>query len=269
MEANRAHWDELAAVNARSEFYNLQAIRDGLSTLRDWEIDEVGDVAGRTLLHLQCHIGTDTVSWARQGAQVTGVDFAESALEVARELASDCGVEARLVHANVYELPEKLDGRFDIVYTSRGVLGWMPDIGGWARVVSRFLRPGGVFYIEEYHPLVWLLDERKQEPAFGYDYFSPEAIMDEEQGSYAEREARLEHPRTFGWNYRMGDIISSLVAEGLRIEFLHERPGCGSQALPYLVQDPGVSHRWFTMPPDQPQIPLSFSLRAGKDGEPS
>ncbi|MEA2682465.1 MAG: hypothetical protein QOK05_793 [Chloroflexota bacterium] len=266
MEANRVHWNELAAVNAASEFYDLEGIREGRSTLYEWELEEVGDVSGRSLLHLQCHIGTDTVSWARRGAIVTGVDFAADALREARALATDCGVEVRFVQSNIYNLATTLEGQFDIVYTSRGVLGWMPDLAGWAKVVGRFVKPGGIFYIEEYHPLCWLLDEKKDAPAFAYDYFAPDPIVDETPGSYADASARVEHPRTYGWNYRMGDLVSFLVAEGFRIEFLHERPGCGSQVTPYLVQDPSSERRRFIMPPDQPQVPLSFSLRAVREG---
>lgn len=266
METNRVRWNEVAEVNAASEFYDLQGIRDGRNTLRDWEVAEVGDVAARTMLHLQCHLGTETVSWARLGARVTGVDFSTAALEGARALARDCGVEARFIESNVYDLSHRLHQRFDIVYTSRGVLGWLPDIAAWARVVHGFLKPGGIFYIDEYHPLCWLLDEKRPVPAFAYDYFSPEPIVDEEDGTYAQRDATLKNRRSYGWNYRMSDIISSLVAVGLRIEWLHERPGCTSQTLPYLVQDPTQSRRWFTMPPDQPQVPLSFSLRAVREG---
>jgi 2-polyprenyl-3-methyl-5-hydroxy-6-metoxy-1,4-benzoquinol methylase len=146
--ANQRLWDAWTAVHAQGEFYDLAGFRKGGVRLRDEEVEAIGDVHGRTLLHLQCHFGIDTLSWARLGALVTGVDFSPAAIRLAREIAADIGIEdARFIESNVYELPDRLEGEFDVVYTSRGVLGWLPDIRNWARVVAHFLAPGGTFFI--------------------------------------------------------------------------------------------------------------------------
>ena len=148
------------SIHESSEFYDLEAFRDGGVRLRDYEIEQVGDVRGKTLLHLQCHFGIDTLSWARLGATVTGADFSPKAIDLATRLAADLGLDARFVESNVYDLPERLEGSFDVVYTSRGVLCWLPDIRGWARVVAHFVKPGGIFFITEAHPIAWALGRR-------------------------------------------------------------------------------------------------------------
>jgi len=157
--ANEALWNAWTGVHASGDFYDLDGFRAGGVRLRPYEVELIGDVTGKTLLHLQCHFGIDTLSWARLGATVTGADFSPDAMELARSLAVDLGFpDARFVRANLYELPEALDGTFDVVYTSRGVLGWLPDIRGWARVVAYFLAPGGTFFITEAHPVVQVFE---------------------------------------------------------------------------------------------------------------
>ena len=177
------------------EFYDLEGFKAGGVRLRPYEIELVGDVTGRSLLHLQCHFGIDTLSWARLGARVTGADFSPAAVELARSLADELGFpEARFVESNLYDLPDVLDGTFDVVYTSRGVLGWLPDIRGWARVVAHFLAPGGRFFITEVHPVVEGLRERgrgrrraapRPIPYWEHD----EPLTFAVQGSYADRDA--------------------------------------------------------------------------------
>src|SRR5574338_1070712 len=150
LRENRALWDEWTRIHETSAFYDLEGFKRGGIRLSPYELDEIGPVDGLDLLHLQCHFGIDTLSWARLGARVTGADFSPSAIRLARELAIDLGFpEARFVESNLYDLPDHLDGEFDIVYTSRGVLGWLPDIRAWARVVAHFVAPGGRFFISE------------------------------------------------------------------------------------------------------------------------
>lgn len=154
MQANRRHWDELVSIHLRSEFYDVASFVGGRSTLLSIESEEVGDVTDKTLLHLQCHFGMDTLSWARVGATVTGVDFSGEAVKAARRLADEVGLAERasFIESNIYALPDNLSGQFDVVFTSYGVLGWLPDIEGWARVAAHFVKPGGFFYIAEVHP---------------------------------------------------------------------------------------------------------------------
>jgi 2-polyprenyl-3-methyl-5-hydroxy-6-metoxy-1,4-benzoquinol methylase len=155
LRKNRELWDAWTKIHVDSAFYDVPSFRDGARPIRlaDYEREEVGTVEGRTLLHLQCHFGLDTLSWARLGATVTGMDFSEEAIAAARALAAELGIAATFIASDLYRLPEVLDEQFDIVYTSRGVLGWLPDIAAWGRVAAQFVRPGGFLYVTEIHPV--------------------------------------------------------------------------------------------------------------------
>ena len=155
LESNRALWDEWTSIHVRSEFYDVESFKRGGIRLRPYELEEIGDVAGKDVLHLQCHFGLDTLSFARLGARVTGADFSAPAIAQARALAEELGLDARFVQSNLYDLPSTLQGDFDVVYTSRGVIGWLPDLDRWAEVAAHFVRPGGIFYITEGHPVMW------------------------------------------------------------------------------------------------------------------
>ena len=159
LETNRNNWNERTPVHAASDFYDLEGFKAGHITLTDIERREVGDVSGKTLLHLQCHFGQDTMSWSRLGAIATGVDFSDAAIELAQSLNDDLGLTARFIHSNIYDLPDALDERFDIVFTSYGVLNWLPDLDRWAKVIYKFLKPSGTFYIIEFHPFADVFEQ--------------------------------------------------------------------------------------------------------------
>jgi len=189
LRSNRDVWDAWTEIHVTSSFYDVASFRKGGARpirLAAYEREEVGNVEGRSLLHLQCHFGLDTLSWARLGATVTGVDFSERAVAEARKLAADIGVPATFIASNVYSLPDVLDERFDIVYTSGGVLGWLPDIAGWARVAAHFVRPGGFFYITEIHPVAQVFAIEGVAPGelrLAYPYWShAEPITSDVQG---------------------------------------------------------------------------------------
>jgi SAM-dependent methyltransferase len=154
MDSNRAYWDEATEFHARGNVYGIEDFKGGSCRLHRVEVEEVGDVHGKSLLHLQCHFGIDTLSWARRGARVTGVDYSAKAIALGRALSAELGIAAEFVQSDIYELRDTLAGaaRFDIVYASYGVLNWLPDLTGWAQVIAHFLRPGGFFYIAEAHP---------------------------------------------------------------------------------------------------------------------
>jgi len=268
MAANREHWDEIARLHPATAFYRflLDRLRSGESALHRIEIAEVGDVAGKTLLHLQCHIGTESVSWARLGARVTAVDFSEAGIEEARRIAAEFDADVRFVHANVYELDDVIDDEFDVVYTSWGVLSWLPDLTAWARVVAHHLSPGGVFYIAEFHPTAWIFDELADDLRVRYPYFrSREPLMDESPSSYADPDSRLVNRRTYNWPFPLGQVVTALIEAGLRVEFLRELPRCVFQMLPILVRDDADDERWYRMPAGSPELPLAFTLRARRD----
>ncbi len=262
VEANRRLWNEWAHVNAASEFYDLGGFKRGGIRLRPYELEEIGDVHDKDLLHLQCHFGLDTLSWARLGAKVTGADFSAEAIELARGLAAELGLEARFICADLKDLPQALEGDFDVVYTSGGVLGWLPDLRVWANVVAHFVRPGGFFYVTEAHPLLWTFDddEDARDLRFRYSYFGGEPLAFATKGSYADRTAIVAEPFEYGWNHSLGEIVTNLAATGLRIEFLHEWPFVG-WPVPFLDQREDGTWR---LPEGHPELPLFFSLKATK-----
>lgn len=263
MEENRLQWEVWAPLKAGSEQYDLAGFRRGGVRLPPLEIEEVGDVAGKSLLHLQSHVGLDTLSWARLGASTTGVDFSHEATAIARNLASETGIDATFVESNVYDLPQVLHATFDVVYTSRGVLGWLPDLRRWAEVVAHFLAPGGAFYIFESHPTAWMFDTevtdntlRPRHSYFGHEeplhfvYRSPTAVPDASETSVE-----------YDWGHSLGEVITSLIDAGLRVQFVHEWPFISWRLLPFMVLgDDG----WWRLPPGMASIPLAFSLRAVK-----
>lgn len=262
LAANREMWDERVPLHVAAELYDVPSFRRGRITLPQLEVQEVGPVEGRTLLHLQCHFGLDTMSWARLGASVTGLDFSSEAVRTARELASEVSVEAEFVEANVFDAPEALGGRqFDIVYTAAGVLGWLPDMERWACAAAACVRPGGVFYIREFHHMAWIFDDAEgvDELRVAYPYWTAPLEFDE-PGSYATS-APTVHNRTFEWTHSLGEVVTALVDNGLQLEFLHEHDWSTFKMFPFLVQEaPG---RW-VLPEHRSSVPLMYSIRARK-----
>lgn len=264
---NRANWDARVPIHASSRFYDVPGFVAGRSSLRDFELAEVGDVSGRTLLHLQCHIGPDTLSWARLGATVTGLDFSAPALETARSIAEQIGAtDARFVESDVYEAATALEGStFDIVYTGLGALCWLPDIERWARTAASLVTPGGFLYLAEFHPFSDILaDDGK---TVELDYFSTEPRTWTEGETYTDYTAgpadgvpMSEHAVSVDWQHGLGDVVSALIAAGLRIELLHEHDYTLFPRFPHLLVD-GDRYR---LPPEQPRIPMIYSIRASK-----
>jgi len=267
-EANRALWNAWTRINLRSELYDVEAFATG----RGRDLDPIaragpGDVRGKSLLHLQCHFGMDTIRWAKHGATVTGVDFSEEAVTAARALAARMRAPATFVESDLYDLPANLTGRFDVVFTSHGVLGWLPDLERWAQVIAHFLAPGGVFYIVEAHPLLQIFDDRVAEPALRllYPYFhGPEPVREEKAGCYSTPEAPItsvEHV----WLHTVSDLINALVRAGLRITAFDEYPFMGWRFFPWMERG---ADGWWHLPEDarlplgRGSLPLMFSLKA-------
>jgi len=261
MESNRKLWEEWVPIHVKSRFYGVDNFVAGGNSLNTLELDEVGDVEGKNLLHLQCHFGMDTLNWARRGAHVTGMDFSESAIEQARELAVRCNLDARFVCCNLYDLPQNLLGQFDIVYTSYGVLGWLPDIPRWAQIAASYVKPGGFFYIAEFHPFALVFDDNAPELRYRYSYFDKEALHFDVNGSYADMEAQTQAKEEIGWDHPLSEIVNSLIDNGLHLEYLHEFPFSVYQQFPFLIPD---GHGIYNFPDGKKPIPLMFSLKATK-----
>jgi ubiquinone/menaquinone biosynthesis C-methylase UbiE len=225
---------------------------------------ELPDVAGKTLLHLQCHFGIDTLSWAMLGAEVTGADFSECSIALARSLSERMGIPARFVCSDLYALPGALDEQFDVVFTSYGVLPWLPDIGKWAEVVAHFVKPGGVFYIVEFHPLSELLtfDEKTTAPMLAGSYFESGPHEYKTAGSYADPTAHVEQGVEYEWRHSIGEVVTSLVEAGLQIQFLHEFPCAPHTGSPHLMQRREDGLWWFK--DRRLEVPLTFSIKATK-----
>ena len=267
-EANRRHWDEVVPIHVASEMYDVAGFKAGESRLKPVELEELGDVRGKSLLHLQCQFGLDTLSWAREGAVVTGIDFSEIGIATAQALSTETGVDARFIVSNVYDLPEKLDGTFDIVFTSYGAINWLPDMERWAQIAAGFVKPGGTFHMAEFHPFASVFDD---EPGVSdlqvrFRYFANgEPMRFEDSGTYTDRDAEVEHNVKYDWPHPISEVLTAIIDAGLRIEFLHEFP-----ITPYRVS---FMERVGTEPAEKGAfrlakhdgcVPLLYSIKATK-----
>lgn len=275
-ESNRRLWAEWTAIHERSDFYRLESFKHGTTLdrpfdaapgvrIRAYEVEEVGNVDGRDLLHLQCHFGIDTLSWARLGARVTGIDFSPEAVALAIRLATELDLDARFVVSSVEDLPSNLDGQFDVVYTSRGAIWWLADLDRWAHVIAHFLRPGGFFYMTEFHPVLQTLDEAPNaaEPRVVFPYFPRfEPLEFPVYGSYADPTAQIDSKVEYGWVHSMGEIVTAIAECGLRIDFLHEMDWVDYRMIPLLEE--GDDGKWRLPSSITGELPLMFSLKATK-----
>ena len=264
MNTNKELWDKLTKIHHDSEFYDVKGFLEGKQTLDPIELDELPDLTGKTLVHLMCHFGMDTLSLARLGAKVTGVDFSSEAINLASLLADAAGIEAKFVCANVYDTANVLNEKFDVVFTSGGVIVWLPDLEKWAEVIAESLKPGGFFYIREFHPFSYIFENEGDvtELEVKYPYFQgKEPLMFESEGSYADREAKTGMMKTYEWNHPISRIINSLAKAGLRIDFFNEFNFTSYQAMPFLVE--GEDGRWY-LPENKDAVPMMFSIKATK-----
>jgi len=267
---NRANWDERVPVHLGPRGYDMAGLEAGTARLNAIEEAELGSVAGLRLLHLQCHFGRDTLILAQRGASVVGLDFSAPAIEAACALAERLrlGDAARFVQADLYDAPAAIGeaAGFDLVYVTWGTLCWLPDIQGWARVVSHFLKPGGYLYLAEGHPAAQVLDDATPlpdgRPRFFAPYFHEAALVLNESRDYVDSEARLENATTHQWIHPLGHVVTALIDAGMRLDWLHEHPAVTWRMFACLEADAAGLFRW----PDKPWLPLAYSLRASKAG---
>ena len=260
--ANRALWNARVPHHVGSRMYDVEGFVAGRSSLTAIELDLLGDVRDQRILHLQCHFGQDTLSLARMGAQVTGLDISDAALDEARRLAERCALKADWVLSNVIDHRPELDGRFDTVYTSYGTIGWLPDLKPWATNIARYLRPGGQLVFVEFHPAVWMFDNDFTHVQ--YSYFNRETIAEVEEGTYADKAAAIKLP-SYSWNHGLGEVLSALLEAGLRIERFTELDGSPFDCFANLVKGADGMYRIKGM---EGKLPMVYGLRALKDRTP-
>jgi SAM-dependent methyltransferase len=259
-QCNRDLWDETAPVHFKA-YREVDLLRAGGIALDEIELEEVGDVRGKTLLHLQCHIGTDTLSWARRGAVVTGVDFSAQSIACARGLQQELGLEATFLEANVYDLPTMLHDQFDVVYTSRGVLCWLRNLDQWAEIIAHFLKPCGIFYIMESHPICNIFDDTKPgDLTITQPYFhaAEPTFWGIQTPDYADSTYVPQH-KSYEWTWSVSDVINALLRAGLRLELFNEYDRLFFKRFPGMISQ---SERWYGFPQYAGKLPLLFTLRA-------
>lgn len=257
IETNRSLWNGWTEINKNSNLYKLENFKAGENRLKSIELEELTDVAGKTMLHLQCHFGMDTMSWARMGAKVTGIDFSPEAISLAKSLSDELNIPARFIETEIYDLPKVLNEKFDIIFTSYGVLTWLPDLDKWAALIARYLKPGGTFYMVEFHPMLGMLDDDGEKLEYPY-FHSPDPMKFEDSGNYADPDNAFKHD-SYEWSHSLGEIVTDLIKAGLKIEYLHEFPYSPTNCCTFFVEDkPGryVIKKYPNL------VPIVFSIRA-------
>ena len=270
-EENKQSWNKRTGVHKDSAFYDLGRFKKGASSLSKIELEELGDVKGKTLLHLQCHFGMDTMSWEREGAIVTGVDLSDEAIKLANEIRDELKLDAKFICSNIYDLKENKQAvsqyssptgggweGADIVFTSYGTIGWLPDLDRWAEIVSWFLKPGGTFYIADFHPAMWMMDNDFE--YIRYSYFNTEVITEEISGSYTDRNAPIRSTE-HSWNHPFTEIINSLAGHGLQVTQFNEFPFSPYNCFNKMEQ--GEDGMWRIIGMHE-KLPIMYSIKAVK-----
>lgn len=217
---NRESWNKRTEVHVATDFYDMNNFRNGKNSLNTIELKLLGeDLKGKKILHLQCHFGQDTISMARMGAQTVGVDLADKAIDYAQKIAEELNANARFICCNIYDLPNHLEEQFDIVFSSYGTIGWLPDLDKWAALIQKYLKPGGQFIFAEFHPVVWMFDNDFKHIA--YNYFKSDAIIESYNGTYADRDAPIEM-NDVNWNHSLAEVLTSLLSAGLQLKSFEE-----------------------------------------------
>ncbi len=258
LNINRKSWNQRTPVHVKSDFYDVKGFLQGKSSLNGIELDLLGDIRGKSLLHLQCHFGTDTLSLERMGARCTGVDLSDVAIAEAMNLAAQTGLNSEFIRCDIYDLPNHLDRQFDLVFTSYGTISWLPDINKWAGIVSRYLKPGGKFIFVEFHPVVWMFDYKFQK--IENRYFNSEPFVEKADGTYADRKApiRIEF---VSWNHGLAEVVNGLIKKGLTIcdfrEYDYSPYDCFDETVKIAEKKIRIKHLG-------DKIPLVYSLVAEK-----
>lgn len=258
LEINRNTWNAKVEPHLKSDFYFVEEFLKGRTSLNSIELELLGDVKGKEILHLQCHFGQDSISLSRLGAKVTGIDLSEKAIEAAKDLTKKCGTNTKFLVSDVYDLPNVLDEKFDIVYTSYGTIGWLPDLEKWAKVVSHFLKSGGKLVFVEFHPIVWMFDDDFTHVK--YNYFNEKPIIETEEGTYADKTAEIVQDYVM-WNHPTSEVLSSLLKENLQLKSFQEY---NWSPYPCFRHNEEIEKGKYQIPQFGNKIPIVFSLVAEK-----
>ncbi|WOI23061.1 class I SAM-dependent methyltransferase [Nonlabens ulvanivorans] len=257
-EINKNTWNQKTAIHFESEFYDKDAFAKAKNSLNSYELNALGNVKDKKLLHLQCHFGQDSLSWAHKGAVVTGVDISDEAIKLARKLSVDLGIPAQFVCCNVLETSNYIKEKFDIIFTSYGTIGWLPDLKPWAQMISERLNDNGVFYIVDFHPIAWMYDYNVTPPVMKYHYAREEAIYDEYEGTYANNKSKMVS-KEYGWNHSLSEVVQSLIDAGLSVNLLAEHDGSPYDVFPNMkLRDDGLYYL------DGGLYPMLFEISAVK-----
>lgn len=219
IEINKQSWNNQVPVHLDSDFYDMKSFLNGKNTLPQIDVDLLGDIKGKNILHLQCHFGQDSLSMARMGAKVTGIDLSDKAIEKAQELNTQLNLDAKFISCDVYNTLEHINEQFDIVYTSYGTIGWLPNLDKWANVIAKALKPNGKLVFVEFHPVIWMFDDKFTK--IQYHYHNEKAIAEEHSGTYANKEAEIKTDY-IGWNHSLSEVFQALLKNGLQIESFNE-----------------------------------------------
>ncbi|HYK07972.1 MAG TPA: class I SAM-dependent methyltransferase [Candidatus Eisenbacteria bacterium] len=255
---NKKWWNTITPIHEKSSLYNLTQFKKGRTSLQEIEIKELGNVKGKKLLHLMCHFGMDTLSWARKGAYVTGVDISDESIKTAKKLSEEIKIPATFICSDIYKLEKVLHEKFDIIFMSYGVLLWLSHIKKWAKIIELFLKKGGIFYIVELHPFTTMLSYNFK---LSYDYFDKGPYLDDADGSYTNWDEKIKGV-TYEWSYTMSDVLNALQEAGLKIEYLHEFPFTMYNQFPGLMKKNTKGQ--YVLKDSKVQVPLLFSLKASK-----
>jgi SAM-dependent methyltransferase len=257
-DINKATWNKKVGIHAESEMYKMEAFKSGESSLMPYELKALGNVNGKSLLHLQCHFGQDTLSWSRMGAKCVGVDLSDEGVKLATQLNTELKLDAEFVCCNVLDTSKHVSETFDIVYTSYGVIGWLPDLKPWAQMIFECLKVGGTFYIVEFHPILWMYDYVDGKSIMKYHYNRKEAIYEEYEGTYANQASKMVS-KEYGWNHGLSEVVNSLIEAGLQIEYLNEHDESPYNVFPDLIK---LDNGMYKMK-DQ-LFPMLFEIKATK-----
>ncbi|WP_317166936.1 class I SAM-dependent methyltransferase [Winogradskyella ursingii] len=257
-KVNKETWNKKVSIHAKSDMYNMAEFKAGKTSLMPYELKALDEVNGKSLLHLQCHFGQDTLSWSRMGANCVGVDLSDEGIKLAKQLNEELKLNAEFICCNVLDTSKNVDATFDIVFTSYGVIGWLPDLKPWAKMIAERLKIGGTFYMVEFHPILWMFDYTDGEAKLKYHYNQKDVIYEEYKGTYADQSSNM-MSKEYGWNHGLADVINALIEAGLQIEYLNEYDESPYDVFPNLIQTKSGMYKM-----EDQLFPMIFEVKALK-----